>query len=131
MSVVEAAAPAAPNPALLSLHDVRVAYGGVVAVDDLSFDVAEGSIVALIGPNGAGKTTLLDAISGFAVASGSIRLGDRELGRSSPTSGSEQQTGGQQEYEGPGENHWIAKLYPSDDAPSLRILRLDFANLCG
>ena len=84
VSVVEAAAPTAPDPALLSLHDVRVAYGGVVAVDDLSFDVAEGSIVALIGPNGAGKTTLLDAISGFAVASGSIRLGDRELGHLKP-----------------------------------------------
>jgi ABC-type branched-subunit amino acid transport system ATPase component len=63
---------------------VRVAYGGVVAVDDVSFDVAEGSIVAIIGPNGAGKTTLLDAISGFAAASGSIRRGDRELGRLEP-----------------------------------------------
>ncbi len=84
MSVVEAAPAAAPDPALLSLHDVRVAYGGVVAVNDVSFDVAEGSIVALIGPNGAGKTTLLDAISGFATASGSIRLGDRELGRLKP-----------------------------------------------
>jgi ABC-type branched-subunit amino acid transport system ATPase component/branched-subunit amino acid ABC-type transport system permease component len=85
VSAVDAATPpAAPDPALLSLHDVRVAYGGVVAVDDLSFDVAEGSIVALIGPNGAGKTTLLDAISGFAVASGSVRLGDRELGRLKP-----------------------------------------------
>ena len=61
-----------------------MAYGGVVAVDDVSFDVAEGSIVALIGPNGAGKTTLLDAISGFAAASGSIRLGGRELGRLKP-----------------------------------------------
>jgi ABC-type branched-subunit amino acid transport system ATPase component/branched-subunit amino acid ABC-type transport system permease component len=83
VSITEAAS-AAPDPALLSLQDVRVAYGGVVAVDDVSFDVAEGSIVALIGPNGAGKTTLLDAISGFATASGSIRLGDRELGRLKP-----------------------------------------------
>jgi ABC-type branched-subunit amino acid transport system ATPase component/branched-subunit amino acid ABC-type transport system permease component len=83
-SVVEAAPAAAPDPALLSLQNVRVAYGGVVAVDDVSFDVAEGTIVALIGPNGAGKTTLLDAVSGFATASGSIRLGGRELGRLKP-----------------------------------------------
>ncbi len=82
--VVDTTSATAPDPALLSLRDVRVAYGGVVAVDDVSFDVAEGSIVALIGPNGAGKTTLLDAISGFATASGSIRLGDRELGRLKP-----------------------------------------------
>jgi ABC-type branched-subunit amino acid transport system ATPase component/branched-subunit amino acid ABC-type transport system permease component len=84
VSVVEAVSAAPPDPALLSLHDIRVAYGGVVAVDDVSFDIAEGSIVALIGPNGAGKTTLLDAISGFATASGSIRLGGRELGRLAP-----------------------------------------------
>jgi ABC-type branched-subunit amino acid transport system ATPase component len=84
MRVVDTESAATPDPALLSLHDVRVAYGGVVAVDDVSFDVAEGSIVALIGPNGAGKTTLLDAISGFAAASGSIRLGGRELGRLKP-----------------------------------------------
>ncbi|HEY3673323.1 MAG TPA: branched-chain amino acid ABC transporter ATP-binding protein/permease, partial [Acidimicrobiia bacterium] len=84
VSVVEGAPATAPDPALLSVRDVRVAYGGVVAVDDVSIDVAEGSIVALIGPNGAGKTTLLDAISGFATASGSIRLGDRELGRLKP-----------------------------------------------
>ena len=67
-----------------SLHDVRVEDGGVVAVDDLSFDVAEGTIVGLIGPNGAGKATLLDAISGFAPALGSIRLAGQELGRLVP-----------------------------------------------
>ncbi len=47
VSVVEAASAAPADPSLLSLHDVRVSYGGVVAVDDVSFDVAEGSIVAL------------------------------------------------------------------------------------
>jgi ABC-type branched-subunit amino acid transport system ATPase component/ABC-type branched-subunit amino acid transport system permease subunit len=81
---VETPPSAAPDPQLLSLHDVRVAYGGVIAVENLTFDVAEGTIVGLIGPNGAGKTTLLDAISGFASASGSIRLGGRELGRLPP-----------------------------------------------
>jgi ABC-type branched-subunit amino acid transport system ATPase component/branched-subunit amino acid ABC-type transport system permease component len=82
LAEVPSAAPS--DPELLALRDVRVAYGGVVAVEDVSFDVAEGSIVGLIGPNGAGKTTLLDAISGFAEASGSIRLGGRDLAELPP-----------------------------------------------
>jgi ABC-type branched-subunit amino acid transport system ATPase component/ABC-type branched-subunit amino acid transport system permease subunit len=64
---------------VLSLRDVRVRYGGVVAVDEVSFDVAEGKIVGLIGPNGAGKTTLLDAITGFVPATGSVALSGQRM----------------------------------------------------
>lgn len=69
---------------LLQLHDIHVNYGGVVAIDGVSFDVPDGAIVGLIGPNGAGKTTLLDAISGFARSTGSIRLAGEELGHLRP-----------------------------------------------
>jgi ABC-type branched-subunit amino acid transport system ATPase component/branched-subunit amino acid ABC-type transport system permease component len=79
LHVVEGRESARRDEPLLSLHELRVAYGGVVAVDQVSFDVAEGDIVGLIGPNGAGKTTLIDAISGFAPASGSVRLAGAEL----------------------------------------------------
>ena len=49
--------------ALLSVEDVRVQFGGIVALSDLSFVVDAGQICALIGPNGAGKTTLFNCVS--------------------------------------------------------------------
>jgi branched-chain amino acid transport system ATP-binding protein len=49
--------------ALLSVEGVTRKFGGIVAVDGVSFDVAEGEIVGLIGPNGAGKTTMFNLIT--------------------------------------------------------------------
>ena len=50
---------------LLSLEGVTRRYGGLVAVDTVDLDVAEGGVTAVIGPNGAGKTTLFNLVSGF------------------------------------------------------------------
>ncbi|HET9730987.1 MAG TPA: branched-chain amino acid ABC transporter ATP-binding protein/permease, partial [Acidimicrobiia bacterium] len=59
--------------ATLTVSDLVVNFGGVVAVDRVSFAVEPGEVVGLIGPNGAGKTTILDVITGFtAAASGSV-----------------------------------------------------------
>jgi ABC-type branched-subunit amino acid transport system ATPase component len=64
----------------LALADVSRAFGGVRAVDDATFTVADGEVHGLIGPNGAGKTTLLNLISGLLrPTAGSIELDGRRI----------------------------------------------------
>ncbi|MFG1299816.1 ABC transporter ATP-binding protein [Xanthobacter sp. V3C-3] len=68
-AVVGAAAPpargaAGPAP-LLEINHVSLSFGGVKALNDVSFDVRAGEIRAIIGPNGAGKTSMLNCINGF------------------------------------------------------------------
>jgi branched-chain amino acid transport system ATP-binding protein len=65
---------------LLAVRDVTKRFGGLTAVDSVSFDVFEGTIKALIGPNGAGKSTLFNCVSCFDVPeTGSVTFADTEL----------------------------------------------------
>ena len=50
---------------LLAARDIGIAFGGVVAVDGVSFSAAPGQVLSIIGPNGAGKTTLFNIVSGL------------------------------------------------------------------
>jgi branched-chain amino acid transport system ATP-binding protein len=64
------------------LVGVAKAFGAIRAVDDVSLDIAAGSLTCLIGPNGAGKSTLLGCISGFhSVDAGYVRMGGRDVTR--------------------------------------------------
>ncbi len=66
---------------MLSVEALETAYGPVRALDDVSFEVAQGSITAVLGANGAGKTSLLRTLSGLVRAqAGRIRLDGRSIG---------------------------------------------------
>ena len=73
---------------LLEVRDLRVAYGGNVALDIPRLAVAPGELVGVVGPNGAGKSTLVNAMLGWSrgapVVSGSVRLEGEEIGALPP-----------------------------------------------
>jgi branched-chain amino acid transport system ATP-binding protein len=72
--------------ALLAFDDVLLHFGGVAALDGVSFEVRPGELFAVIGPNGAGKTSIFNCINGvYRPQEGSIRLGDEQLLGRSPS----------------------------------------------
>lgn len=74
-----------PGAAVLSARNVVKRFGGLHAVNDVTFDVRKGEILGLIGPNGAGKTTMFDLLAGsLPPTSGRILLGDTDVSRELP-----------------------------------------------
>ncbi|HVA05322.1 MAG TPA: ATP-binding cassette domain-containing protein, partial [Acidimicrobiales bacterium] len=75
----------ASRPAVLEVSGLTKRFGGINAVNDVSFDLREGEILGFIGPNGAGKTTIVDLISGLLPAdTGTIRLMGQDVSRWGP-----------------------------------------------
>jgi branched-chain amino acid transport system ATP-binding protein len=65
---------------MLRLEGITQVFGGITALDDVSFTVKGGTITGVIGPNGAGKTTLFNIVSGlYTLTSGSVHLDDRAI----------------------------------------------------
>jgi ABC-type branched-subunit amino acid transport system ATPase component/MFS family permease len=88
----------------LQVREMVCSFGGIRAVDNVSFDVAPREILGIIGPNGAGKTTLFDLISGFTPCdSGRVRLAGIEISEQSPY---------RRAAEGLGRSFQDAKLFP-------------------
>ncbi len=84
-----AALPARARPQaiapLLVVERARKEFGGLIAVDELSFEIRAGEILGLIGPNGAGKTTMFNLISGaLPLSGGSITFSGRQIGGREP-----------------------------------------------
>jgi ABC-type branched-subunit amino acid transport system ATPase component len=75
----------AERPTVLSVDGLVKKFGGIVAVNDVTFNLRQGEILGLIGPNGAGKTTIVDLISGLLPADGgSVHLLDQDVSRWGP-----------------------------------------------
>ncbi|MCX2713882.1 ABC transporter ATP-binding protein [Mycolicibacterium sp. J2] len=73
---------AAEGEKLLETKDLTVKFGGLTALDAVSFDIKRGEILGLIGPNGAGKTTCFNAITGvYRPSSGSVTFDGAPLGK--------------------------------------------------
>ncbi|MBV8258737.1 MAG: ABC transporter ATP-binding protein [Actinobacteria bacterium] len=71
---------------LLALENARLRFGGIVALDDVSLDVAEGTIAGLIGPNGAGKTTAFNVITRlYRLESGDVVFDGHSLRHTPPS----------------------------------------------
>lgn len=94
---------------VLSVENVTMQFGGVVAVDNLNLEVNEGEIVALIGPNGAGKTTAFNVITGvYAPTNGRVRFNEACIVRNHPSGKMKKQ------YKGEHADMYTAQFAPEE-----------------
>ena len=95
---------------ILSVENITMQFGGVVAVNNLSLHIPEGQIVALIGPNGAGKTTAFNVITGvYAPTNGRVRFNEECIVRNHPTGKMKKQ------YKGEHADMYTARFAPEEE----------------
>jgi len=95
---------------ILSVQDITMQFGGVVAVNNLSLEVFEGEIVSLIGPNGAGKTTAFNVITGvYAPTNGAVTFDDKTIISNHPSGKMEKH------YLGENKGKYTKTLEPTPD----------------
>ena len=71
--------------ALLKVNEITKVFGGLIAVEDVSFEVNKGEIVSIIGPNGAGKTTIFNMLTGvYKVNKGTVEFEEKEIQNKAP-----------------------------------------------
>ena len=91
-------------PPALAVEEISVSFGGIRAVDDVTFQVAPSEIVGIVGPNGAGKTTLFDLVSGFTpLLGGRVFVGGEDVTAAGPA---------QRAAAGLGRSFQDARLFP-------------------
>src|SRR4051812_5745066 len=78
-TTTEARAESRPDAPVLEVEQLRVTFGGNVAVDSFDFDIRARERVGLIGPNGAGKSTCVNAITGYVRSKGRVTLGGSDV----------------------------------------------------
>ena len=103
---------------ILSVENITMQFGGVVAVNNLSLHIPEGQIVALIGPNGAGKTTAFNCITGvYEPTNGLVKFLDEPMVRNHP-SGKMKKL-----YKGENPLLYTAEYHPEDETKEQMLAR--------
>ena len=103
---------------ILSVENITMQFGGVVAVNNLSLHIPEGQIVALIGPNGAGKTTAFNCITGvYEPTNGLVKFLDEPMVRNHPTGKMKKL------YKGENPLLYTAEYHPADETKEQMLAR--------
>jgi len=114
---------------LLNVEHLTMRFGGLIAIDDLSFSAARGEITAIIGPNGAGKTTVFNCITGFYKPSGGRLLFNASDATPSPDRIDQLTTSGARHAATPGGELFLLERMPDYEIAARAKVARTFQNI--